>query len=209
MKFGFPYFTLIVTYRKNNHCVLLSFWFTATGQLRKSLMSFCHLCGLVHPLCHPPVPMKKVNAALEFVSWRGVAWILIFYNSRLHQFEPAQLGERWCHRETTGGAAAPGVRGVGSSPLPPGQGRASWGRSGGSDIAVWICVLAVWCWLLPFCFSVCKWCGPLYPEEPDAYLHPVSWLPLQHRCCFHPGIRSPGRWVSHLTGCSVRLLWWI
>lgn len=123
-------FHLIVTYRKNNHCFLLFFSFTATGQLRKSSMSFCHLCGLVHPLCRPPAPMTKVNTALEFVSWHGVAWILIFYNSRLHQFEPAQLGERWCHRETTGGAAAPGVRGVGASPLPPGEGRASWGRSG-------------------------------------------------------------------------------
>lgn len=134
-------FHLIVTYRKNNHCFLLSFWFTTTGQLRKSSMSFCHLCGLVHPLRRPPAPMTKVNAALEYVSWHGVAWILIFYNSRLHQFEPAQLGEWWCHRKTTGGASAPGVRGLGASPLPPGEGRASWGRSGDQTS---LCNYACW-----------------------------------------------------------------
>lgn len=60
----------------------------------------------------------------------GVAWILTFHTSSLLWIKPAQLWDEQFHSPITGGAVAPGVRGgVGSSPLPPGEGRASRGRS--------------------------------------------------------------------------------
>ena len=70
-----------------------------------------------------------------------------------------------------------------------------------------MCMYAICPWFFLFYFSLYKRRGPCHPEESNADLCLVGWVSLQHRCCFHPGIRTPGRWKNKHNFPYVVCLW--